>query len=179
MIILIDQDGVLADFEGEFLDEWKIKYPDLNYIPLEERTTFKLSDQYPRELTHLVKGLVREKQFYRRLPLISGAKEAITEMRDKDHQIYICTSPLNPYQNCILEKYEWVEEHLGTDWTNRLIVTKDKTLVRGDLLIDDNPEIKGVMKPTWEQIVYDAPYNRNVKDKRRLTWDNWRDILKL
>lgn len=75
------------------------------------------------------------------------------------------------------EKYLWVEKHLGREATNRLILTKDKTLVRGDILIDDKPHIAGAMRPQWKHIVYDAPYNRERKDVPRMTWQNWRNVL--
>ena len=41
-------------------------------------------------------------------------------------------------------------KHLGRDATNRLILTKDKTLVHGSLLIDDKPRILGAVKPRWK-----------------------------
>jgi len=179
MIILVDLDDVLADFETGFLDNWRKKHSDKPYIPLEERTVFKLDNQYPPELKHLVREIYCAPGFYRNLPLIKGGKEAIQEMKQKEHDVFLCTSPLSSYENCVLEKYEWVDERLGRDWAKRLIVTKDKTLIRGDILIDDNPTPKGVLTPTWEHVIYDFPYNRHVKDKRRLTWQNWEEILKI
>ena len=69
----------------------------------------------------------------------------------------------------MLEKYEWVENYLGDAWVKRIILTRDKTLIKGDYLIDDKPVITGVERsPEWEQIVYDRPYNRDV-NKKRLT----------
>ena len=45
------------------------------------------------------------------------------------------------------------------------------------VLIDNKPVITGVeAHPEWEHILYDRPYNREV-NKRRITWENWRDIL--
>ena len=32
---------------------------------------------------------------------------------------------------------------MGKDWCNRMILTKDKTIVAGDLLFDDKPKITG------------------------------------
>jgi 5'-nucleotidase len=178
-IILVDMDDVLADFEKGFLVEWRKKHPDKMYIPLEERTVYKIPNQYPAELRPLVDGIYQASGFYRNLPIIAGGKEAIIEMKEKGHAVFLCTSPLTEYANCVLEKYQWAEEKLGWDWTKKIILTKDKTLVRGDILIDDNPNPKGALAPVWEHIIYDFPYNREVKDKRRLTWENWQEVLKL
>ena len=41
-------------------------------------------------------------------------------------------------------QYEWVENHLGKDWINRLILTRDKTMINGDVLIDDKINITGI-----------------------------------
>ncbi|HEX9597652.1 MAG TPA: hypothetical protein VF982_12285, partial [Anaerolineales bacterium] len=67
--------------------------------------------------------------------------------------------------------------HLGRDWISQLILSTDKTLVQGDILIDDRPEIKGAVKPVWEHVLYDQPYNRKVEGQRRLTWATWKEVL--
>ena len=59
------------------------------------------------------------------------------------HEVFICTAPLTNYENSVLEKYKWVEKNFGHEWIKKIILTKDKTLIKGDILIDDNPEIFG------------------------------------
>lgn len=51
-------------------------------------------------------------------------------------------------KNCVLEKYDWVDYYLGREWIRKIILTKDKTLVRGKILVDDRPRISGAMKPS-------------------------------
>ena len=177
MRILIDMDGVLSDFDGEFLKRWRERYPDKVYVPWEERTTFYVRDQYPDELKPLVTEIVREPGFFRNMMPIEGGREALTEMDSMGIEVFICTSPLSAYKNCVLEKFEWVEQALGPQWVKRIILTKDKTLVKADILIDDKPEITGVeTSPGWEHILYDRPYNRGV-NKMRVTWANWKSVL--
>jgi 5'-nucleotidase len=177
MRILIDMDGVIADFDGEFLQRWRERHPEKFYIPMEERTAFYVKDQYPEELKPLVSKILLEPGFFRDMMPIVGGREALLEMEAMGLEVFICTSPLSTYTNCVLEKYEWVEKVLGADWVRRIILTKDKTLIKGDYLIDDKPEITGVdAVPVWEHIVYDRPYNKGA-NKRRLTWKNWKDVL--
>lgn len=178
MRILVDMDGVLSDFDGEFLKRWLDRYPDKFYVPLEERTAFYVKEQYPDDLKPLVTEIVREPGFFRDMMPVVGGKEALTEMDSMGIDVFICTSPLSAYKNCVLEKFEWVEQVLGPDWVKRIILTKDKTLVKADILIDDKPEITGVeMSPGWEHILYDRPYNRAV-NRKRLTWSSWESVLK-
>jgi 5'-nucleotidase len=176
MRILIDMDGVLADFDGEFIKRWRERYPDQFHIPMQERTLFYVKDQYPQHLQPQVMEILLEPGFFREMMPIEGAREALIEMNALRLEVFLCTSPFSPYQNCVLEKYQWVDNYLGPDWVNRIILTKDKTLVRGDILIDDKPQITGIDVPSWEHILYDRPYNQGVQ-KRRLTWKNWKKVL--
>ncbi len=179
MIILIDMDDVLADFDREFLNVWKKKYPGKFYIPLEKRSLFYMKDQYPPGVWELVREVYTSPGFIRSLPAVPGGAEAINELSERGFDVFICTSPLSNYENCVLEKYEWVDEHLGRDWTEKLILTRDKTLIKGEILLDDRPEVKGAAAPEWEHVLFDRPYNRNIKSKRRLTWENWKEVLNL
>jgi 5'-nucleotidase len=93
-------------------------------------------------------------------------------------RVYICTSPLANYSSNVTEKFAWVEEHLGLEWTRRLIIAKDKTLVKGRYLIDDIPDVRGAIKPEWEHIIFDRVYNRNIPGPRkRMNWSDWQAIL--
>jgi 5'-nucleotidase len=177
MRVLVDMDSVLADFETGFLALWRATYPDRPFLPLEERRIFYLEDEYPPEDRDRVQAIFRGAGFFRNLPPVPGGAAALAEMEARGLEVFICTTPMIHYQNCVLEKYEWVEAHLGPAWTERLILTRDKTLVRADILIDDRPEIAGVETPTWEHVLYDQPYNRAVNGKRRLTWATWQAVL--
>ncbi len=179
MIILVDQDGPLASFEKGFLENWRAQFPEEPHIPLEQRTTFYPRDQYPEHLREKVESIYFAKGFYLGLPPTTGAVEAMHELVASGHEIMICTSPLGRYENCVLEKYQWVERHLGKDFINRIVLTRDKTLVRGDLLVDDKPEVTGILKPSWEHVVFDYPFNRHVTGKKRMNWSNWRTVLGL
>lgn len=44
--ILVDMDGVLADFEGGFLKRYRARYPSEPYITLGDRRGFWVSAQY-------------------------------------------------------------------------------------------------------------------------------------
>jgi 5'-nucleotidase len=177
MIILVDVDNTLADFDVALLDAWRKLYPEEYFVPLEERRNFHTHKDYPEHLHDKIRELCHSKGFIRSLPPISGGVEAVKSMVKEGYDVRFCTSPLLTYENCVLEKYQWIEEHFGETYVDRIIFTRDKTLIHGDILIDDRPEITGVVTPTWEHILYDRAYNRHITDKRRLTWDNWREVV--
>ncbi len=168
-------DGVIADYETAFLEQYRNKFPKNFFIPVEDRRIYYAHLEYPEELSEDIRSIYSAAGFFKSLPLVEGAKEAILEMQELGHNVFICTSPINRYKNCVLEKYLWVAKKFGHEWTKKIIMTKDKTLIYGDILIDDKPEHTGIRKPSWKHILYDAPYNQEVKEKKRITWKNWEE----
>ncbi|MFJ1301613.1 5'-3'-deoxyribonucleotidase [Pseudomonadota bacterium AL_CKDN230030165-1A_HGKHYDSX7] len=177
MLILLDQDGVLADFEHAFITAWRERHPDIPPIAFEDRKSFHILEDYPPELRAKAEAIYTAPGFIRNLPPVPGAIEAWRDLNALGLQVGICSSPLRQFENCVAEKYLWIERHLGRAATERLILTRDKTLVNADLLIDDRPAISGLVRPAWRHILYDAPYNRHVTDRPRLNWQNWRNVL--
>lgn len=177
MIILVDMDNTLVDFDKAFLESWKDKYPGEYFVPLEERKNFHPHKDYPETLQKKVLDICHGAGFIRNLSPMPGGIEAVTEMLRDGHDVRFCTSYLFEYKNSVLEKYEWVEQYFGFDAIERIIMTRDKTLITGDILIDDKPEIIGIKPSSWEHILYDRPHNQHIKNRRRLTWDNWREIV--
>jgi 5'-nucleotidase len=111
--------------------------------------------------------------------VIPGSIDFIRDVIELGHEVFICSTPTSTYDPNVIEKYRWVEKNLGKDFINRLILTRDKTLIRGDILIDDNLEIKGKLSPVWKHVVFNAPYNINIGEQFRIKedWSNWKEIL--
>ncbi|MBP8973451.1 MAG: 5'-3'-deoxyribonucleotidase [Anaerolineae bacterium] len=177
MRILVDMDGVLADFERGFEEAWRAVYPDLPVVPAAERRHLLVQDEYPPEWRGHVHAIFHAPGFFRALPPVPGGRGALEALLALGCDVRLCTTPLLDYRHCVVEKYEWVERELGPAWLDRLILTRDKTIIRADVLIDDRPQLDGTDAPTWEHILYDQPYNRTDRGKRRLTWQTWRAVL--
>ena len=109
-IIYVDMDDTLCDFMTEYR-RGLITNP---------------ANQYPQS----VYG------FWEKLKPLKGAIAAINKLAE-DHEVWILTKPsyMNPL--CYTGKRVWVENHLGLEWCNRLILSPDKSLFKGDYLIDD------------------------------------------
>lgn len=99
--------------------------------------------------------------FYTNIEPKSGAIEAIAELENTGlFDIWILTRP--SYQNplCYTEKRVWIEKHLGLEWCKKLILAPDKSLLKGDYLIDDQPwpGFEGVQflfgkRMDWPQVI--------------------------
>jgi len=178
-IILTDLDGPLADFEGEFLRRWRDKYPDEFFIPFEERRSFFFNDEYPEHLRKQAADVLEEPGFFAALAPVTSGLEAVKSMVELGHKVVICTSDIYMNKSGLADKRAWVEKHLGVPLAKGMIFTRDKTLVRGDYLIDDKPEITGALQPAWKHVVFDQPFNRNTSHELRISmdWSNWEDVI--
>lgn len=179
-LILIDQDGVLADFEQGVNLAYQAKF-DSPLPPLPHgRQHFYLADDYP-EHKETLRQIYTTQGFFENLPPIKGAIDALQTLLKAGKDVRICTAPISEYRHCVAEKFAWVEKHLGLEWTQRIILTKDKTWVRGDVLIDDKPVITGSLIPTWEHWHYAHQYNKGVNNgSPRVTWadkSSWEKLL--
>lgn len=168
-IALVDLDNVIADQTAGFYAILAKEYPR---IPLPARDALKEFDfdwNFEYDDRKMIKSLRLRKGFFRGLPIIEGAKEGLARLREKSDHVRIVTAPTWEWQHCVEEKYEWVEEHLGREWSEKIILTRDKTFVKGNILIDDSPAVSGIWAQEWRHILYDQPYNRTV-DMPRVTW---------
>ncbi|XP_046945783.1 5'(3')-deoxyribonucleotidase, mitochondrial isoform X2 [Lynx rufus] len=191
--VLVDMDGVLADFEGGFLRKFRARFPDQPYIALEDRRGFWLSEQYGRlqpGLSEKAISIWESENFFLDLEPLPGAVEAVKQMANLENtDVFICTSPIKMYKYCPYEKYAWVEKHFGSDFLDQIVLATDKTVVSADLLIDDRPDITGKWPaagaeptPSWEHILFTACHNRHLQlqpPSRRLhSWaDDWKAVL--
>lgn len=174
-VILVDMDGVLVNFVGTWKKLWNAKHPDR--LITDDPTVFPLEDAYSGIASvEEVLEIFDTPDFFLSMEPMPGAIEAFKQMQESGLELFICSAPTSR-STSHAQKIDWVEMHLGREWVRKTILAKDKTLVQGDYLIDDNPVITGIYDPTWEHILFDASYNREEQDKFRINWKNWPSLL--
>lgn len=82
--------------------------------------------------------------FYANLAPIDGAIEGVEWLlNSKVFTPYILTAPSTMNPMSYTEKRVWVEKHLGMEMVERLIISPNKSLLKGAYLVDDNIEGRG------------------------------------
>jgi 5'(3')-deoxyribonucleotidase len=118
MIVYIDMDDVLCDYTTAFnnaIEETPgIAFPQSQY------------------------------GFYANLAPITGAIESVQKLINSEKfDPYILTAPSTRNPFSYTEKRVWIEKYLGVEFTEKLIISPNKGLLKGDILIDDLVEGRG------------------------------------
>lgn len=76
--------------------------------------------------------------FYANLTPITGAIESVKKLiHSKLFDPYILTAPSTRNPFSYTEKRVWIEKYFGFEFTEKLIISPNKGLLKGDILIDD------------------------------------------
>lgn len=111
--IYVDMDGVLCAYYKAFREQY-----DEN------------SNAWPQAIPG----------FFISLEPIKDAIWGFNKLVELGYDVYILTAPSVKNNHCWSEKAAWIEKHLGNEWLEKLIITKQKGLLHksGDYLIDDH-----------------------------------------
>ena len=175
-LALFDADNVLYEWEAKYIEDVLAIDPEYPVIPLGQRTEMDVlaSNAHSSDIGYRVKN---RPGFYAELALVEYAQECIAEIQDAGIDVMICTAPSLDNPTCASDKHMAITRDFGRSMAKRTIITSDKTVVMGDVLVDDKAEITGLMTPQWEHIVYDRSYNRHVTNRRMTDLRNWREAL--
>ena len=161
MIIKIDVDGVIRDIVKPICDIYNNNF--FENVKPEEIVDYNINNEFPliEELMHKKPTeyffIERGRDVFRYLATtFNGVIEAINLLKEHGHKIVICTWQLN--NDNIINTVNFLN-----DWKvpfDDLCFTRDKHIVNGDFIIDDNPEFLDHCDESGAKIIIDQPYNR-------------------
>ena len=165
--VAVDMDGVIADTAEQFLNWYEMKHGVR--IPRERLHGVSELDALPNQAA---RKFVFEQGFFRGVPVMEGAKEAVQELM-KYFDVYIVSAAME-FKHSLYDKYEWLDEHFPFIPWKRRIFCGNKHLIKGDVLIDDHDFNLSVF--TGKPIVFTAPHNVHYTEYERM--DSWLDAKK-
>jgi 5'-nucleotidase len=171
MRILIDMDDVIADALERFL-EWYERDFGVRYSRADLQGT-KLHLVVPEDHRGIVKQYPHQKRFFKDLPLIEHSQEVVEELNNR-FDVYIASAAMEfPYS--LQDKNEWLDQHFPFIHWKRRILCGDKSVLKGDVLIDDHDFNLSVFD--GRAIMFTASHNVNETKYERL--NSWLDAEKL
>jgi 5'-nucleotidase len=166
-LLLVDLDGTIADLDDALIAK------GIDGKCVRERESF----EFEGELEKQTRRLMETEGFFASIPVVEHAVDTLKKLHTEDGwEVFFVTSPFTS-RFCVPEKQDWILKHFGSKfWQNRLHIAKDKTVVRGAVLIDDNPIIdrqkdKSVLVPEWRHVLFSRNYNKSSLKPRIVSWE--------
>ncbi len=180
-IVLVDCDGVLADFIGGVLP--LVNEQTGREFTHEDVDQFNFSTALGLD-THdaaKVKRRIAERGFAEHLRPFDGALEAMRSL-NSIARVFVVTSPWNSSETWTYEREAWLRWHFDIR-SSRVIHTSAKYLVRGDVFIDDKTDAV----EEWRRhnsgfgIRWNTPHNRNdeIENATVVTTNDWSRVINL
>jgi 5'(3')-deoxyribonucleotidase len=157
--ILIDCDGVMADFDLAVSRA-------LRKRPVNPQA-YDLAERY-RVSPKRIRDVVESRSFCRDIPAIPGALDAVRRIRAR-HEVICVTTPW-PSQHWCTERAAWLDDIICQPFPVIFCAPNLKPLIDGDIMIEDRADtlLSWVAKPgAWERrgLLLGRPWNTS-----ELTW---------
>lgn len=167
MRIAIDMDDVIADPLPKHLALFNEKYNE--NITIEDLQGRYLTEVRP-ELHKEILNILDEPTFFHDLDVIADSQEVIKEL-SQHYEIFIATAAMY-LPSSFIAKFEWLKEHFSFLNERNFVFCGDKSIIKADYLIDDNPNY--LKEFSGQGILFSNPYNLLVTDYVRV--NNWKEI---
>jgi len=170
MRIFIDMDDVIADANERFL-EWYERDFGIRYSQKDLSGT-KLHLMVPEDHQKIVKSYPHHKDFFKDLPVIQDSVEMVEKLENR-YEVFIA-SAAQEFPHSLAHKNEWLDKYFPFIHWKRRIFCGDKSVLKGDVLIDDNDFNLSVFD--GRRIMFSASHNMNETKYERL--ENWLEVEK-
>jgi 5'(3')-deoxyribonucleotidase len=164
-------DEVMADALGEHLLRYNRHYG-------EQVTTADLEGKGIWDVVSLDRHAVleahlRSDDFFEVMAVMPESQRVIRLLQAK-YEVFIASAAME-IPTSFAQKYRWLEKHFPFIPASHIVYCGDKSILRADYLIDDNP--RHLRRFTGEGILYSSPHNAGVKGYRRV--NDWLEVEKM
>lgn len=175
-VILLDQDGPLADFDKHFWDRCQDRGYTFDIQHCSEQRHYYFSEHIVDERERAeASALVDQAGWFYDLPVTPGAQEGVAELMELA-DVWVCTKP-NNNPTVRDDKVAWLKLYFP-DLAEKCIIAPNKGLVHGSVLLDDHIRTEWLPYATWAPVVYPTPFNGpELPGVPRWTWGDYPDDL--
>ena len=112
--------------------------------------------------------------FFANLDVMDGAVEVVKELNDK-YDLYVASADME-FPNSLKEKHEWLGQYFPFIHWKNMILCGDKSILKGDILIDDN--LKNLSVFDGQTLLFDAIHNQKTEGHQRVkSWEEVAEVL--
>ena len=169
--ICVDMDEVMADALGEHLRRYNLEHEEK--ITIQELEGKWLWDVVSVDRHHLLEGYLRSEDFFEHLDVMPESQRVLQRLQ-MNYEVFIATAAME-VPTSFHQKFRWLAKHFPFIPPSHIVYCGDKSILRADYLIDDNP--RQLRRFNGEGILYSSPHNARVKGFRRVK--NWLEVEKL
>ena len=155
MIIYIDIDGTLNDLVPKALALYNSRTgKNINMSDITAYSFYQcLSDEDANGIFHILE----EQELWESLEPLPHSQWGIETLINMGHKVFLATAT---YEEDFSWKCDWITKHFPMIDTQNIIRICNKSLLRGDILIEDCMD--NLIHSYCERICLDYPYNRNT-----------------
>jgi 5'(3')-deoxyribonucleotidase len=189
-IIAVDMDEVIADALGEHLSRYNRDFPE--HLTVDDLQGRWLWDAVPPTRVAALERYMLSDDFFAVLGVMPHAQRVLDRLQSR-YDVFIASAAME-VPTSFTAKFQWLARHFPFIPASRIVFCGDKSILRADYLIDDNPRqlrlfeshTDGVSsRPTGgsgetrsskprEGILFSSPANANVTGFRRV--NDWLDV---
>ncbi len=161
MRLLLDMDGPLADFDLRFWELCQRHNLDMNITGLDDpsRRRFMTDNIVDDQQRKFARSVVDRTHWFAELPVVKGAVDGVLALQTLGVDVWVVTKPLEANPHCRDDKAKWLRTHFGTAMEHKLIITPDKSLIHGAVLLDDAPKLSWFSDASWRPVIFPSVFN--------------------
>lgn len=194
--VLLDVDGVVADFRGAFYRAANVLLPRKVFAVTPPQWDISAELGLSNEEESRIYDWVRSPGYALRMEIYAGAVAGVATLR-QIADVYFVTSPVRltkkdrdwynsrahiswPEITWMHDREEWLMRTFGVD-EHHVVHTSSKELICGDFFVDDKPAHvdRWAAAQPGLALIWDQPYNRDNQQHRRVcSWEELLEIVK-
>ena len=174
MRIIVDQDQVLCKWVERVL-EWYNEDKGTSFTK-NDIGTWDMKMNLGPQSEDFLRSCMRYPDFYKELDEIEGAVRGMKKLVDAGHDVIIATAVPKCAGIAYHGKLEWIRKHMPWFKLENFVAIQRKSLLSGDILLDDGPHnIKQWLDTGRQAVVFDAPWNKEQKATARVK--HWNEFI--